>query len=273
MMLHLSAHGLTMPAIGLGTSKLGDCAEIVATALRCGYRLFDTARKYGTEEGVGEAIRHGGVPRSEIIVSTKVSHEDLRPADFARSVDASLAALALDYVDLLLVNWPNPQIALADTMTAMANAKRRGLARHLGVCNFNIAMIREAVHLCPEPLAVLQAEYHPYLDQSPLLAACREAGLIFMAYCTVRHKRLFDNPVISDIARDKGKSNAQIALRWLMQQGNIAAIPRSANPRHIAENIDIFDFALSDDEMKKLSVLTRADGRLSSPAGLAPVWD
>lgn len=259
--------------MGLGTSKLGDCSEIVATALRLGYRLIDTARKYGTEEGVGAGIRCSGVRREEIFVSTKVSHEDLRSGDFARSVDASLSALKLDYVDLLLINWPSRQIPLAESMAALATAKRRGLARHIGICNFNIAMIRDALRLCAEPLAVLQAEYHPFLDQSQLLARCRETGLIFMAYCTVRHRRLFDDPVISEIARGKGRTNAQVALRWLIQQGNIASIPRSANPQHIAENIAVFDFSLSDDEMKKIDTLKRSDGRLSSPAGLAPAWD
>ncbi len=272
MIPKLSVHGVQMPVMGFGTSKLKNCGEVVATALKLGYRLIDTARKYGTEQGVGEAMRVSGIPRKEILVVTKVSHEDLRAADFARSVDASLAALQVDYVDLLLINWPSREVPLAETIGALAQAKQRGLTRHIGVCNFNIALMNEAMRLCPEPLTVLQAEYHPYLDQSKLLAFCREAALIFMAYCTVRHKRMIADPVLGEIARTRSKTNAQIALRWLIQQGNIVPIPRSANPRHVAENLDVFDFSLSAEEMKKISALKRADGRLSSPKQ-APAWD
>ena len=261
-----------MPVMGFGTSKLTNCAEVVATALKLGYRLIDTARKYGTEQGIGVAMRSSGIPRSEMFVVTKVSHEDLRAADFARSVDASLTALQLDYVDLLLVNWPSRAVPLAETMGALAQAKQQGLARQIGVCNFNIALMKEAMRLCTEPLAVLQAEYHPYLDQTKLLTFCRETALIFMAYCTVRHKRMIADPVLGEIARAKSKTNAQTVLRWLIQQGNIVPIPRSGNPRHIAENLDVFDFTLSEDEMKTISTLNRPDGRLSNPKQ-APDWD
>src|SRR5215475_12340411 len=137
----LSAHGAEIPAVGFGTSSLGDCGEIVATALKLGYRHIDTARKYGSERGVGEGVRASGVPRSEIFLTTKVSHENLRTDDFARSVDESLRALGVDYVDLLLVHWPNPEIPLEQPIAALAKAKRQGLARHIGVANFNIALL------------------------------------------------------------------------------------------------------------------------------------
>jgi len=140
----LSAHGAEIPAIGFGTSSLGDCGEIVATALKLGYRHIDTAWKYGTERGVGAGIRASGVPRGEIFLTTKVSHEYLRRDDFARSVDESLANLGVDFVDLLLVHWPNPEIPLAEPIAALAQAKRAGLARHVGVANFNIALLDQA---------------------------------------------------------------------------------------------------------------------------------
>src|SRR5947209_13225549 len=179
----LSAHGAEMPAIGFGTSSRGDCGEIVATALKLGYRHIDTAWKYGTERGVGEGLRAAGVPRGEIFLTTKVSHEYLRTDDFARSVDESLKNLQVDYVDLLHVHWPTiDNIPLAETMQALAKAKREGKTRHIGVANFNIALIEEAMRLCPEPLVTLQAEYHRYLDQSKVLAACRRWGIIFTAY-------------------------------------------------------------------------------------------
>jgi len=270
---NLSAHGAEMPAIGLGTSSLGRCAEIVATALKLGYRHIDTAWKYGTERSVGDGIRASGVPRNEIFLCTKVSHEYLRADDFARSVDESLRNLGLDFVDLLLVHWPNPDIPLHEPMAALAKAKRQGLTRHIGVANFNIALLDEAIRRCPEPLVTLQAEYHPYLDQAKLTQACRQRGLIFTAYCPLGRGRLLQDPVLADIATRKGRSLAQIALRWLVQQGNIVPLPRSSNPGRIAENLRVFDFTLTEDEMRQISALKRADGRIADPAGRAPAWD
>lgn len=270
----LSSHGAQIPVIGFGTSQLGNCAEVVAAALKLGYRHLDTAWKYGSEEGVGEGIKASGVPRRDIFLCTKVSHEYLRAADFARSVEQSLKRLQTDYVDLLHVHWPSTDgIPLAETMGALAKAKREGKARHIGVANFNIAMTEEAMRLCPEPLVTLQAEYHPYLDQSKVLAFCRRAGLVFTAYCPLGRGRLFKDPVIAEIARAKGRTVAQVALRWLVQQGNIAPIPRSSNPQHMAESLNVFDFSLTDEEMKRIFALKRPDGRIANPAGRAPAWD
>ena len=269
----LSARGAEIPAIGFGTSSLGNCGEIVANALKAGYRHIDTAWKYGTERGVGEGMRASGVPRSEIFLTTKVTHEYLRADDFARSVDESLKNLGVDYVDLLLVHWPNPEIPLSEPMPALAKAKRQGLARHIGVANFTIALLDEAIRLCPEPLVNLQAEYHPHLDQTKLLEACRRRGLIFTAYCPLGRGRLLRDPVLADIAARKGRPLAQIALRWLVQQGNIIPIPRSSNPERMAENLAVFDFALTDEEMKRISALKRPDGRIADPVGRAPAWD
>jgi diketogulonate reductase-like aldo/keto reductase len=269
----LSAHGAEIPAIGFGTSSLGDCAEIVATALKLGYRHIDTAWKYGTERGVGQGIRASGLPRSDIFLTTKVSHEYLRSDDFARSVDESLTNLGVDFVDLLLVHWPNPDIPLHEPIAALAKAKRAGLARYIGVANFNIALLDEAIRLCPEPLVNLQAEYHAHLDQTKLTQACRERGLIFTAYCPLGRGRLLQDPVLAEIAARKGRSLAQIALRWLIQQGNIIPIPRSSNAKRMAENLDVFDFALSADEMARIAARKRPDGRIADPTGRAPAWD
>jgi 2,5-diketo-D-gluconate reductase B len=269
-----SQAGAEIPAIGLGTGGLGEnCRDIVAAALTAGYRHIDTARKYGTERGVGEAIRAARVPRDEIFLTTKVSHEDLHAADFERSTQASLQALGLDSVDLLLVHWPAPDMPLAETMGVLAAMKRRGLTRHIGVANFNIALLDEAIRLCPEPLVALQAEYHPYLDQSKVLEACRRHGLIFIAYCPLARGRLIADPVMVEIARAKGKSTAQIALRWLLQQDGIAAIPRSANAVRVAENIDVLGFALADEEMKRIAALRRPNGRVVNPVGRVSAWD
>jgi diketogulonate reductase-like aldo/keto reductase len=273
--MSFSARGAHIPALGFGTSPLtgGLNPEEVVAALRAGYRHIDTARKYGTESAVGEAIRRSGVPRSELFVTTKVSHENLRAKDFARSVEQSVAALKLDHVDLLLVHWPNPDIAPEEYMPALAEAKRKGQARHIGVANFNTALLERAVALSSEPLVALQAEYHPYLDQTKLLSAVRKHGIVFIAYCPLGRGRLFSDPILADIAKARGRSVAQVALRWLVQQ-NVAVIPRSSNPQRIAENAKIFDFELSADEMKRIAALKRADGRIANPAGRVPGgWD
>ncbi|MBI3702950.1 MAG: aldo/keto reductase [Rhizobiales bacterium] len=251
----------------------GLSSDTLLAALKAGYRHIDTARKYGTESAVGEALRAAGIPRADIFLTTKVSHENLRAADLARSVEESLAALKVDYVDLLLIHWPNPEIALSECMPALAKAKRQGLARHIGVANFNIALLDQALALCPEPLAALQAEYHPFLDQSKLLAAARARGLVFIAYCPLGRGRLFGDPVLNEIAAARGRSVAQIALRWLMQQ-NVAAIPFSSQPQRIADNFNVFDFALDDDEMTRIAALKRPNGRVANPKGRVPGgWD
>ena len=273
--LVLTAHGAKIPALGFGTSPMtgGLAPDTVVAALKAGYRHIDTAWKYGTERAVGEAMRAAGVPREDIFLTTKVSHEYLRAGDFAKSVDESLAALKVDYVDLLLVHWPNPEIPPGETMPALAKAKRQGLARHIGVANFNIALLDQAIRLCPEPLVALQAEYHPYLDLTKLLDAVRQRGMAFIAYCPLGRGRLFSDPVLAEIATARGRSIAQIALRWLMQQG-VAAIPRSSNPTRIADNYNVFDFTLSNGEMARIAALKRPNGRIANPVErVSGGWD
>jgi diketogulonate reductase-like aldo/keto reductase len=269
----LSAHGAQIPVLGFGTSGLPNPAEAVAAALRAGYRHIDAARKYGTEEGVGEGIRAAGIPRAELFVTTKVSHENLRSADFRRSVEQSLRALGLDHVDLLLIHWPNREIPLVESVPALVRARRDGLARHIGVANFNIAMLDEAIALSAEPLVTLQQEFHPYLDQSVLLAALRRRGMVLTGYCPLGRGRLMSDPVLAEIARARGRTPAQVALRWSIQHGIVAPIPRSSNPQRIAENCAVFDFTLDDGEMRRIGALARPGSRIANPAGRAPDWD
>jgi 2,5-diketo-D-gluconate reductase B len=158
-------------------------------------------------------------------------------------------------------------------MGALARTKRQGLTRHIGVANFNIALLDDAIGLCPEPLVNLQAEYHPYLDQSKLLAACRQRGIVFTAYCPLGRGRIIGDPLLEEIARRKGRTLAQVALRWLIQQGGVIPIPRSSNPERMRENLGAFDFALTDDEMTQIAALKRPDGRIANPIGRAPAWD
>lgn len=275
MLQTFSSQGASIPALGFGTSPLtgGLSPDSVLAALTAGYRHIDTARKYGTEHVVGDAVRASGIPRSEIFITTKVSHENLRPADFARSVEQSLKALQTDYVDLLLVHWPNPEIGPEQYMPALAKAKRDGLTRNIGVANLNIALLDRAVALCSEPLVALQAEYHPYLDQSKLLAAVRRHKLVFIAYCPLGRGRLFSDSVLAEIAEAHGRTVAQVALRWLLQQ-QVAVIPRSSNAQRIAENAHIFDFTLSENAMAHIAALARPDGRIANPVGRVPGgWD
>jgi diketogulonate reductase-like aldo/keto reductase len=270
----LTAHGASVPAIGFGTSQLGSrAAEAVETALRAGYRHLDAAWKYGTEEGVGEGMRASGVPRGEIFLTTKVSHEYLRAGDFERSANESLRALGVDYVDLLLIHWPNPEIPLAETIGALVKMKRQGLTRHVGVANFTTRLLEQAIKLCEEPLVTNQIEVHPYLDQAKMLAACRRHGMIVTAYCPLGRGRLFNDPVLAEIARDTGRTVAQVALRWLVQQGGIVPIPRSSNAARIAENLAVFDFALGEPEMARIAALKRANGRIANPVERVGAWD
>jgi 2,5-diketo-D-gluconate reductase B len=270
----LSAHGAAMPAIGFGTMEFpGPCAELVAAAIASGYRLIDTARKYGTEEQVGEGIRASGIKRSELWVTTKVTELNAREADFLKSAETSLKTLGLDYVDLLLVHWPQPKVPFAETLGALAKAKRSGLTRHIGVSNYTLAMLDEAWRVCPEPLITNQIEYHCYLPQDRMLAALKRYGMILTAYCPLARGQLLNDPVIGAIAKARGKSIAQIALRWLIQQPMVAAVPRALTEAQIAEDIDVFDFALSDDEMKRLSALRSRQLRIANPPERAPKWD
>ena len=263
-----------MPAIGFGTMELPHRpAELVAAAISAGYRHIDTARKYGTEERVGEGIRASGIAREELFVTTKVTEENAREADFLRSVDTSLKTLGLDHVDLLLVHWPQPKVPFAETLGALARAKRSGLTRHIGVSNYTLAMLDEAVRVCPEPLVTNQIEYHAYLPQDRMLAALRQHGMILTAYCPVARGKLLDDPVVGEVAKVHGKTHAQICLRWLIQQPMVAAVPRALEETHIVENLDVFDFSLSDGEMQRISALRSRNIRIADPPERAPKWD
>jgi diketogulonate reductase-like aldo/keto reductase len=251
----------------------GRAAELVAHAIAAGYRHIDTARKYGTEEQVGEGIRASGIARDELFITTKVTELDAREADFLRSAETSLKALGLDHVDLLLVHWPQPKVPFTETLGALAKASRRGLTRHIGVSNFTLAMLDEAVRVCPEPLVTNQVEYHAYLPQDRMLSALRRHGMILTAYCPVARGQLLTDPVVGEIARARGKTHAQVCLRWLIQQPMVAAVPRALEEAHIAENLDVFDWSLSEEEMRRISALRSRNLRIADPPERAPKWD
>jgi 2,5-diketo-D-gluconate reductase B len=273
LMQFVEANGAKIPAIGLGTWELRGrtCARLVEQALKLGYRHIDTAQVYENEREVGEGLRASRVRRDDVFVTTKVWTTHFAPNDLERSTRESLTKLRLSEVDLLLLHWPNPHVPLAETLGALAHVKQLGMVRHIGVSNFTVALIDEAVAACPEPLACDQVEYHPYLDQTKVREACARHGLAVVAYSPVARGRIKSDATLARIGQAYGKTAAQVCLRWLVQQ-NVSAIPRTSRIERLSENIDIFDFALSDDEMREISQLASAKGRLTD-FGFAPKWD
>lgn len=273
IMQFVEANGARIPAIGFGTWELRGrtCARLVEQALKLGYRHIDTAQIYENEREVGEGIRASGVRRDEVFVTTKVWTTHFAPHDLERSTKDSLSKLRLAEVDLLLLHWPNPHVPLEETLGALARVKKLGMARHIGVSNFTVALLDEAVAICAEPLVCDQVEYHPYLDQSRVIEACARHGMALVAYSPVAKGRIKGDATLSRIGASHGKSAAQVCLRWLVQQ-NVSAIPRTARIERLSENIEIFDFELSEDEMRQIFAMGSAKGRLTD-FGFAPKWD
>lgn len=274
-MIHsVEANGATIPAIGLGTWDLrGDiCIHCVRDALDGGYRHVDTAAMYGNEECVGEGIRESSVSRDNIFLTTKVWPENAANGNCQKSVEDSLTRLGLDYADLVLLHWPNPDVPVSETMMALCEVKTRGLARHIGVSNYTTALLKQAVSTSSEPLVVNQVEYHPYLDQRALLEECRKHGIALTAYSPLAKGHVFKEPALLKIGANHAKSAGQIALRWLVQQKNVIAIPRSSRPERIAEALAISDFELNKSEMEQITSLASANERLVNLAW-SPEWD
>src|ERR1700692_1995048 len=208
----IESHGAKIPVIGFGTMTLKDdlCVELVEAALHLGYRHLDTAQNYGNEREVGEGLRASGVPREDVFITTKVWFNRLAQGALERWVDESLERLKLPWVDLLLIHWPNAQIPLPGSIASLCKVKRAGLAKNIGVANFNIAMIDEAVKLATEPLAALQIEAHPYLDQTKVIAAARRHGMAVVGYCPLARGKVPDDETLQRIGRAHGKSPAQV---------------------------------------------------------------
>jgi diketogulonate reductase-like aldo/keto reductase len=269
----VEARGARIPSVGFGTMRLKEEAGAAAilSAIKTGYRHLDTAAYYGNEREVGAAMRASGVKREDFFLTTKVRDNNLKADDFARSLDNSLKALDLAVVDLLLIHWPNPNVPMAESIGALNKAKRDGLARHVGVANFTVALMDEAMRATKEPLVTNQIEVHPFLDQGKVIAAAHAHGMSITAYCPIARGRVPGNPVLERIAKAHGKSAAQISLRWLVQQG-IIVIPGSGTPERQKENFAILDFTLTPAEMAQIADLKRPDGRVVNPPQ-APKWD
>jgi diketogulonate reductase-like aldo/keto reductase len=275
MMHVVEVKGARIPLVGLGTWELRGriCARIVEQALRLGYRHIDTAEMYDNEREVGDALRASGVRRDDVFLTTKIWPSHFASHELEHAAKSSLARLRVSEVDLLLLHWPNPQIPLAETLGALCKVKQSGLARHIGVSNFTVPLIEEAVGLAPEPLVCNQIEMHPFLDQSKVTAACRAQGMAVVAYSPIARGSAKNDAVLARIGQAHGKSAAQVCLRWLVQQG-VVAIPRSSRIEHLSQNCAIFDFALSEAEMAGIRSLAHPGGRLVDYAySGSPKWD
>ncbi|MGI9484067.1 MAG: aldo/keto reductase [Hyphomicrobiales bacterium] len=271
----LSANGANMPAIGFGTWTLrnGEAARLVAGAIDDGYRHVDTAAMYENEKAVGEGIRHSGVARDEIFLTTKVWFSDLADGELQRSVEESLKKLNQDSVDLVLIHWPSKTVPLAESMRALNEVADAGMTRNIGVSNFTTAMIEVAVRLSSRPLACNQVEYHPCLNQDAVLECCRRHGMAMISYCPLfRGGDILAEPAIEEIAEKHGKTPAQIVLRWHIEQEDVGAIPRSSNPERIRQNLDVSDFSLNDEDMAAITGFRTRNERICD-FDFSPEWD
>lgn len=270
----VTANGAEIPALGFGTFRVPgpDTARMVPAALKLGFRHIDTAQIYGNEAEVGEGLEASGVKRSEIFLTTKVWVDKYGHDALIASVDESLKKLRTDYVDLLLLHWP-AGIALPEPIAALNDVVRAGKVRHIGVSNFSTALMAEAASLSQAPIVTNQVEYHPYIDQTKVIDAARKAGMSVTAYFAMADGRVFEDKVLKDIAASKGRSVAQIVLRWIIQQPGLIVLSKTVSEARAAENLAIFDFELSPDEMAAIFALARPDGRIVSPGNLAPIWD
>jgi len=269
----VESHGAKIPVIGLGTWQLNGAvgARITEQALKLGYRHLDCALIYGNEKEIGEGLHASGLKREDVFITTKVPHTELAPGPLERAVKQSLSNLRVSDVNLLLVHWPNPQIPLAETMGAMAKMKKEGYARHIGISNFTVKLIEEAVKLSSEPIVTNQIEWHPYLDEEKVRAACAKHGIAVTAYCPIARGRAVGDETLARIGTKYGKTAGQVSLRWLVQKGAIV-IPRTSKVERLTENMTIFDFALTPQDMAEVDGLAKAAGRVVN-VGWAPNWD
>lgn len=271
-MMYKTIQGEEVPALGLGTWLLrGDaCREAVTHALDIGYRHIDTAQAYDNETEVGQGMQDAGVGRERVFLTTKVWFENLAPTDVRRTAERSLRRLQTEYVDLLLIHWPNERAAaLEHTLDALLELKAEGKTRHVGVSNFTPTLVQRT--LDHTSIFCNQVEYHPYLSQETLLALARAHSFLLTAYAPIARGKVMSDDTLRDIGATHGKTPAQIALRWLIQQDQVAAIPKASSAEHREQNVDLFDFELSGEEMTRIFRLAHGQ-RLVDPA-FAPAWE
>lgn len=256
-LLHKCIQGQQFPTLGLGTFGLygASCRKAVCYALGVGYRHIDTARIYENEGAVGLGIWDSGLERSDLFITSKVWWQDLAPAKIRSEVDASLEELQTDYLDLALIHWPNPEFSIQQAIETLAERKALGKIRFYGVSNFTPSLFNEAVGY--GEIFCNQVEYHPLLDQSRLLDRVRSHDSALIAYCPLAQGTLAGESELAVIGQKYGKSCEQVALRWLIEQDNVVAIPRSSNPKHLESNYNIFDFELDASDRERIASLPK----------------
>ncbi len=246
-----------MPALGFGTWQLrgSACEQAVRTALELGYRHIDTAEMYGNECEVGAALAASGVDRQDVFLTTKVWPDHFRAAALKKAAADSLGRLGTDYVDLLLLHWPSSEVPLSETIGALNEVAAAGQARAIGVSNFSVDLMRQATALSSAPIACNQVQFHVLHPQSALLDHARAHDVAVVAYSPLAKGRLVDHPVLTRIGAKYGKTASQIALRWLVQQDGVAAIPKASREPNIRANMQIFDFTLDPADLQHLAAL------------------
>lgn len=272
-MQNIGSKGLDIPRLGFGTFRMpgDDCKAVVESALSVGYRHIDTAAMYDNEAAVGRAINASGVARKDIFLTTKVWHDQLAPVALVESFKISLEKLGADYVDLFMVHWPSPSMSMPHVLSAMQSLLDQGLVRGLGVCNFNMPMLREAIDQLGAPIAAVQVEYHPFLDQSTLLAYLRARNIPLVAYAPLAQGRAAQDPVLTQIGAKYGVSAAQIAIAWLMGQEGVIAIPKAQRRESQLSNLQALSVTLDDEDRHLIAGLPK-DQRFVQPP-FAPDWD
>lgn len=267
---------MSIPAFGLGTFRLKDqvVIDVVRTALELGYRTVDTAQIYGNEAEIGQAIADSQVPRDELFITTKIWVDNFAADKLIPSLRESLAKLRTDHVDLTLIHWPSPKnaVAVSEFMTALAEAKALGLTRQIGVSNFTIDLMQQAIAVVGAgEIATNQIELHPYLQNRKVAEFARSQGIQVTSYMTLAYGKVINDPVIAAIAARHQATTAQVTLAWAMQLG-YAVIPSSTRRDNLASNLAAVDLRLSDADMAEIAALDRGE-RLTSPASVAPHWD
>ena len=273
-MQHINIQTEHVPVLGYGTWQLKGkgCVEGIQKAIDVGYRHIDTAQAYKNEADVGNGIDKSGIERQEIFLTTKVWMDNFSADKFEKSVDESLDKLQTDYVNMLLLHWPPENDRMEEALDQLIEVKKSGKARLIGVSNFTIELLEQAVKKTNTVIATNQIEFHPEIDQGPVQEWLRRHNMFLTGYSPLARGGVLKNHVIEKIAKHHGKGAGQVVLRWAIQHDRVAVIPKAASPEHIESNFDIFDFELSNEEMDKISSLAREDGRKVDPEW-APDWD
>ncbi len=266
-----------IPVLGLGTwqSTGQDCIEVVSQGLQMGYEHIDTAQAYDNEKEVGQGIKQSGVARDKFFLTTKIFPDDLKfqPEKLLAAAKRSLENLDTDYVDLLLLHWPDDRVPLSETIPALCELQKQGLTKNIGVSNFNIAHLMEAEKYADVPIVVNQVEFHPFIKQHTLQTFLNNHHILLEAYSPLARGDVFENELLKKIAEKHSVTPAQVALAWILSDKNRVAIPKTSNPKHLQGNLEAIDVQLSVDELEQIGSLARSDGRKIEHPDYTPVWD